>query len=206
MNNPDRLWFVSDLHFGHTAVIEYSKRSFWTAKDMDEAFIANWNQAVGIKDDVWVLGDVSFHKTERTVEILRALRGRLWLVRGNHDKMLVKKPETSAMFQRICDIHTLKVPDTDAADGKSQRIVMCHYALRTWEKSHHGAWNLHGHSHGSLPAIGRQLDVGVDATAKRFQSESYFPNGYDYRPVSYAEVKAHMAQCAFQAVDHHVGK
>ncbi len=197
------IWFVSDLHFGHAAVIEHCKRPWWNVKDMDEALIENWNRVVGVKDDVWILGDVSFHRTPDTLTILRALRGKLWLVRGNHDKMLVKKADTSVMFQRICDMHTLKVPDASAADGKSQRIVLCHYAFRTWEKSHYGAWNLHGHSHGSLPAIGRQLDVGVDATAKRLQNESDFPNGQDYRPVSYDEVKQYMQTREFEKVDHH---
>jgi calcineurin-like phosphoesterase family protein len=197
------LWFVSDLHFGHAAVIEHCKRPFWTVKDMDEALIDNWNRVVGKLDDVWILGDVSFHKTERTVEILQALKGRLRLTRGNHDKRLVKQAATSAVFQCIVDMHTLKVPDSDAADGKTQRIVMCHYAFRTFEKAHYGTWNLHGHSHGSLAPIGRQLDVGVDATAKRLQNESDFPNGYDYTPVSYDEVKAYMATRTFEKVDHH---
>ncbi len=32
-----------------------------------------------------------------------------------------------------------------------QPIVICHYAMRVWNRSHHGAWHLYGHSHGNLP-------------------------------------------------------
>ena len=41
---------------------------------------------------------------------------------------------------------------------------MSHYAHRTWDKSHHGSLHLYGHSHGTLPGVGRSMDVGVDST------------------------------------------
>jgi hypothetical protein len=34
-----------------------------------------------------------------------------------------------------------------------QRIVLGHYALRVWNQSSRGAWQLYGHSHGKLPEI-----------------------------------------------------
>ncbi|KKL16922.1 hypothetical protein LCGC14_2490690, partial [marine sediment metagenome] len=45
---------------------------------------------------------------------------------------------------------------------KNQFIVVCHYAMRRWERSHYGSWQLYGHSHGRLEPIGLQHDVGVD--------------------------------------------
>jgi len=43
-------------------------------------------------------------------------------------------------------------------------ITLCHYGLRTWASSIHGAWHLYGHSHGRLPEHPGMLafDVGVD--------------------------------------------
>jgi hypothetical protein len=29
--------------------------------------------------------------------------------------------------------------------------VLCHYAMRVWNRSHHGAWHLYGHSQGESP-------------------------------------------------------
>src|SRR4030042_1826998 len=41
-------------------------------------------------------------------------------------------------------------------------IVLNHYAMRVWNKSHFNTWHLYGHSHGMLPVWGKSLDVGVD--------------------------------------------
>ncbi len=56
------------------------------------------------------------------------------------------------------------------------RLVLCHYALRTWRDMGRGAVNLHGHSHGRLAPMTRQYDVGVDAR--------------DFRPVTLAGLRA----------------
>lgn len=49
---------------------------------------------------------------------------------------------------------------SDYIDG--QYVVVCHYAMRTWPKSHYNSWQLYGHSHGSLLPLGKQWDIGVD--------------------------------------------
>lgn len=192
-----RQWFTSDLHFGHARVLEYSRRPFRTADEMDEALVKNWNARVGPGDQVHLLGDVSFHKPGRTLALLSRLNGSIGLVRGNHDKRMTE--EVLARFAYVKDIHTVKVDDPDARDswseeGKSsgvQRIVLCHYALRVWERSHYGAWHLYGHSHGSLKEFdwSLSLDVGVDC--------------HGYAPVSYDTIKALMSRKKWQPVDHH---
>lgn len=62
--------------------------------------------------------------------------------------------------------------------GYPQVIVLCHYALRVWDRSHYGSWHLFGHSHGHLPGLGLSLDIGVDC--------------HGYRPLSLAEVADNM--------------
>src|SRR5689334_2874552 len=39
--------------------------------------------------------------------------------------------------------------------------------MRIWNRSHHGAWHLYGHSHSKLPAAegSQSMDVGVDTNA-----------------------------------------
>jgi calcineurin-like phosphoesterase family protein len=63
--------------------------------------------------------------------------------------------------------------------------------MKVWNKSHHGAWHLYGHSHGSLPDDINSLsfDVGVDS--------------HDYKPISYEEVKRIMKKKIFKPLDHH---
>jgi calcineurin-like phosphoesterase family protein len=51
-------------------------------------------------------------------------------------------------------------------------IVLCHYAMRVWPRSHYNSIQLHGHSHGRLLPIGKQWDVGVD-------NNNYHPVPFD---------------------------
>jgi|SRR5580704_742354 hypothetical protein len=55
-------------------------------------------------------------------------------------------------------------------------IVLCHYALRVWNRSNRGSWHLYGHSHGRLPEAPDSLsmDVGVDT--------------HNFRPWHYDEI------------------
>ena len=84
------------------------------------------------------------------------------------------------------------------------KIVLMHYAMRVWNKSHWGMWHLYGHSHGSLPEDPKSMsfDVGVDAIAKRYAVDGII-NPDDYRPISYEEVKAIMEKKTFTSIDHH---
>jgi calcineurin-like phosphoesterase family protein len=55
---------------------------------------------------------------------------------------------------------------------KGFHLVLCHYAMRVWPRSHYNSIQLHGHSHGHLLPIGRQWDVGVD-------NNNYHPVPFD---------------------------
>jgi calcineurin-like phosphoesterase family protein len=55
-------------------------------------------------------------------------------------------------------------------------VVLFHYAMRVWNRSHRGAWHLFGHSHGQLQPEGRSCDVGVDC--------------WDFKPVSLEKIIA----------------
>jgi calcineurin-like phosphoesterase family protein len=57
----------------------------------------------------------------------------------------------------------------------AQKLVLCHYALRSRPGSRRGAVHLYGHSHGTLPGNGQSLDVGVDC--------------WDFRPVSLSQIR-----------------
>jgi calcineurin-like phosphoesterase family protein len=80
------IFFTSDTHFGHHNIIKYCGRPFKDANDMNESFIRNWNSVVGVDDDVYHLGDVSFMSKQQTINIIKKLNGRIYLVSGNHDR------------------------------------------------------------------------------------------------------------------------
>lgn len=184
---PEQIYFTSDHHFGHANIIRYSQRPFADVEEMNETLIANWNAVVGEHDLVYHLGDIFLTPLPAAKELRRRLNGRIYLVRGNHDKVAESMRDS---FEWIKDIHEIKVADPEAEGGR-QRIVLCHYAMRVWNKSHRGAWHLYGHSHGTLPDDPNSLsfDAGVDCRS--------------YTPLSYAQVKEIMAGKHFVPIDHH---
>lgn len=133
--------------------------------------IERWNEKVGAKDHVYYLGDFSHHKTDRTREILDQLKGRIYFIKGNHDRSATRTI-CHDRYEWIKDYHYLKIEDIE--------IALMHYCLRIWDKKHHGSWHLFGHSHSNLKEVKGEmaLNVGVDC--------------WDFYPVSLEEVKERM--------------
>jgi calcineurin-like phosphoesterase family protein len=192
-------WFTADHHFDHKMVIEYANRPFKTQEGkpdvelMNETMISNHNEVVAPNDHVYFLGDLGLTTTpERIYDYIKRMNGVKFWVPGNHDMTLRKSGRLMMLFEWCRDITEIQIPDpTLPSKHKRQSIVLCHYAMRVWNKSHHGSWQLYGHSHGSLkddPHI-RQIDVGVDC--------------WDYFPAAYDEIKLEMAKKDWQPVDHH---
>lgn len=78
------IFIVSDLHLGHSKDFIYGARGFKNVEDMNEAIIRKWNEIVDYEDDVYVLGDLVMGP-KINLQMLRRLKGRLHIVRGNHD-------------------------------------------------------------------------------------------------------------------------
>lgn len=187
------VWFTSDCHFCHANVIKYDNRPFNDVEEMNERLILNWNSVVGEKDVVFYLGDLSFDRSGGNTErIVNELNGKIHYILGNHDdERDIRKLNR---FETISDYVNLSINDLDNP-RKKQGIMMMHYPILSWDKAHHGDWHLHGHCHQSLVTQNPEyykrkvLDMGC--------------NGWDYRPVSYAEIKAVMASKGVEQVDHH---
>jgi calcineurin-like phosphoesterase family protein len=153
------VFFTSDHHFGDHRVLNLYPRPFAGVAEMDAAMIARWNETVGEEDEVWHLGDFA-RTAPRAAEVLAELKGRKHLVIGNNDPT----PEQVPGWASVAPYAEVE------ADGV--RLVLCHYPFRTWNGMHRGSLNLHGHSHGRMKPLPRQLDVGVDV--------------HNYRPISLA--------------------
>lgn len=53
-----KIYFTSDLHFGHENVIRFDDRPFASVEEMDAELIRRWNAKVDRGDLVYVLGDM----------------------------------------------------------------------------------------------------------------------------------------------------
>lgn len=201
------IWFTSDTHYGHSNIIKYSERPFSSVEEMDQAMIDNWNMFVDHDDEVYHLGDFAYADVGRMKEIIYQLKGKKYFLPGNHDREFFSHELRTLGGCAIQNLHELRIKDKDAYDKKMQMIVLCHYSLRVWNKSHFGSWNAYGHSHGSLfddPTL-LSMDVGVDSVA-HWLARSNDPkdwNPRDYRPISYHEMKSHMKTKTWKPVDHH---
>ncbi len=183
------IFITSDTHYGHANIIKYSNRPYKSVEEMDAALIANFNSVVGANDTTYLTGDFAFYKNqEHTRAVIKALNGSKVLVLGNHDKYL--EPETLAEFSSVHNYLEINVPDADHPRGK-QMIVLFHFPMVVWNKSHHSSWSLFGHCHGTLPDNPNSLsiDVGVDC--------------HNYKPISYDQVKAIMVKKTFKPIDGH---
>lgn len=153
-------WFTSDEHYGHEKIIKYSNRPFINIKEMNGAIIDNFNSKVS-KDDITIhAGDFCWSKNQREAhfDYISKLNGSHIFLVGSHDHWL---PSSAKYIWR--------------KRFNGNLLVVCHYAMRTWECSHYNSWQLFGHSHGRLETCGKQYDIGVDNN--------------NYSPVSYNQIK-----------------
>lgn len=145
-----KVFFTSDLHFGHKNIIPYCNRPFDSVSDMDAALIRAWNERVGPEDTVYVLGDFAFESAAKARAALQQLAGRKVLIRGNHDKNNTLADGWAEMHDAL-QIKVNGVP-----------LYLHHYPLRDWPGKWQGTVHLYGHVHGSLDPIPGSMDVGVD--------------------------------------------
>lgn len=188
-------YFSSDWHLGHANIIKYDNRPFKTVDEMDAAIIKNICSTLKAGDALYFLGDFAFvrdaNRLEELMKTFAWTAANLYFIKGNHDGR-----DTIRLYEKygtyLGEQKKIKILDEDAQDGK-QEIVLNHYRMDVWDKSHHGSWHLHGHSHHTLPErpTARCIDIGING------------KGYDYHPLSYEQVKKYMKEKTFVPIDHH---
>lgn len=138
-----RIFYISDTHFGHNNVIYFDKRPFEDSEEMDKEMIARWNDQVKRGDHVYIVGDFIWTKPNAASEYLSKLNGHKHLILGNHDKGMGKEAKTARFFASIQEIKTIK------DDGR--KVFMCHYPI-PWFPLHRNENSVHlfGHTHLTL--------------------------------------------------------
>ena len=133
-------YFISDTHFGHERCLFFDDRPFTKIKDHDKAIIDNWNNTVGMDDDVYLLGDTSWYNATKTIEIFNNLNGNIHLIRGNHDGRLLRNRELQKRFVEITDYKELSI-------DKEISIVLCHYPIPCFKNRYYEWLHFYGHVH-----------------------------------------------------------
>lgn len=138
-------YYIADLHFGHENCLALDNRPFKTIQDHDAFLIKQWNEKVNIDDDVYIIGDVSWHNATKTIEIFNSLNGNKHLIIGNHDKKFLRNKDFRDQFVEVADYKEITLDDR----GKC-RIVLCHYPIPCFNHHYYGWYHLYGHVHNSF--------------------------------------------------------
>lgn len=193
-----RTFFSSDWHLDHANILKYDKRPFKDVGEMNAVILDNTSNRLTKGDNFYYLGDFamtrSAHSMEGHMKALAYTGANLNFIRGNHDKR-----DTIKLYEKygsyLGEQRKIKVPDQSLTDGY-QEIVLNHYAMRVWDKSHHGVWSLYGHSHDGLEreVWGKSMDVGVPSAYRILKEYTIF---------SYEEIRDIMNRRQIKVIDHH---
>lgn len=158
-------FFTADEHYGHTNFIKFGMRPFKDVHEMNKEITKRHNEVIGKGDIVIHAGDFCWSGTEKQARrtYIQKLNGQHVFLRGNHDSWMNRS------FHEVWE---------KTIDG--QHVVVCHYAMRVWSRSHYGSWMLYGHSHGKLAGIKNSMDIGVDT--------------HNFYPWSWEEVREELCQ------------
>lgn len=152
-----KTWVTSDTHFSHYFMAE--RWEFSSIEVMNETIIKNWNSVVGVKEQVYFLGDLTMLSKYKIVKsFFRQLNGIIFVVPGNHDKWPRTKPyisKSNKPVKILPNVHDMKYKGTN--------ITLCHYPMREWKHSQKGSIHLYGHVHGNSPDTDTSMYVGTDS-------------------------------------------
>lgn len=171
LQEGQKIWFTSDLHFGHRNVIKFCDRPFADEKEMQKGLIENWNNTVGDNDIVFVLGDTFwFNSSHEIKKVLGQLKGKdIYILPGNHDDFEHYYRVDDMRIHLCADIMVVWITEKNQP---KREVWLSHYPMMTWPHRENGAYQFFGHVHSQpdkfegvdqdLPLHWNQADVGCD--------------------------------------------
>ena len=150
----DSTWIIADTHFFHANIGRYCSRP----DGWQDLIIENWNHFIQPEVVVFHLGDLALGKKEDTETLVPLLNGKVYLMRGNHDRR-------SIAFYRALGITLVKDPyRMETASG--MQLVFSHRPIVPLPP---GMLNLHGHIHNNpTPQLGlRHINLSIEVRQYR---------------------------------------
>lgn len=137
------IYLTSDLHFGHDREFIWGARGFKSIQEMNDAYVARWNEKINLEDDVYVLGDLMLGD-KSNIEYLKRLNGKLHIVFGNHD--------TNTRQQLYAELpNVVETAWAIKLDYRKYHFFMTHFPCMTGnlekESLKQMTLNLYGHTH-----------------------------------------------------------
>ena len=193
-------YYISDLHFYHDALNRVMDcRGFRDEQDLNEYMITQWNRKVRKNDEVVVLGDLSMEKWEKTKQVVDRLKGKIYLIQGNHDRFVKDKDFDDSRFVWIRSYAEMH--------DNGRKVILSHYPVMCYNGqnrlSKHGnpkTYMLHGHVHDTLDQ--RLLEQFQEMTRNTMRGDAPIPCNLlncfcmysDYQPLGLDEWIAYHEQ------------
>ncbi len=166
------VYFSSDLHLNHEAVIKYGRR-FGNVVEMNTFIISDINSKVRRDDLLVLLGDTMMVNKDYESFLSSIICENVIILVGNHcslSKLLALQNNPKVKY--VGYYLELVI---------SGQIVCCsHYPMFHWNYQDEGSFMLHGHLHGDKSNILRlmheykSMDVGVDSYYNLFGKYGIF--------------------------------
>jgi calcineurin-like phosphoesterase family protein len=167
-------YYISDTHFGHENIINFTGRPYKSAEHMDEDMIKRWNNKVGNGDLVYHLGDFAW----KNIKYYRGrLNGQIILIKGNHDRRLTKQQEEK-LFVKVCNYDKV-------SDGENT-VILFHYPIWSWDGLHKGYTHFHGHIHERIVDVTKMENTSY--TKGKGVRINICVERMEYEPKTYEEI------------------
>ena len=200
ISETNQLFFVSDLHFFHKRIVEFTGRPT-TFEELTPWIIQQCNSVIPEEHATVVhLGDMFFGcTTDEAAAVLKQLNGDWWFILGNHDnpaklqEIINKVNASTGSKHRVLGWYyrlLVKTPPKVNGEKWSKKLlILCHFPIEEWDGMAYGSYMIHGHLHGGssehsdypLKHIPNRFDVGLD-------------NSHTWQPFSYED----MRQCVIK--------
>lgn len=169
-------YYIADLHFNHGNMNKnMDKRGFESAEAMNEYMIKQWNSKVKTGDEVVVLGDFCFGSGEVANKILARLRGKKYLIVGNHDRFLKDKEFEPERFKWIEHYKEL--------NDDNRKVILSHYPIFCYNGQYRKdvgdnplVYMLYGHVHNTFDEYLLNDFIQRTRDYKRFERDKEYHN------------------------------
>lgn len=143
-------YVISDHHFYHNNIIEYTNRSFKSVREMNDKMIEKWNNIISKDDTVIYGGDLLFGSVEKANQLIDDLNGSMMIIKGNHDSFSPDNIKAPTVEDTILQYDGFRFWYTHRPDNIPDN----------WTQ-----WKLHGHVHNDMDFIDYQknrVNVSVE--------------------------------------------
>lgn len=179
-------WFSSDFHLGHNTILKgHRSEIFSSVDDMTEKIWDNLFSKVRKGDNFYFLGDL-FWKVDEVFkkkffdQFSKMGVNFIW-IEGNHDKNF-----HHAAIKWKGQLKEIRL--------EQQSIILSHYPMLVWNKSHYNAWLLYGHIHQGDMTHQKINQLGTSVEYFMGKSLNVNLEFWNYKPISFEEISIAMKE------------